>query len=76
MGHTKLAVRDLGKLATLLLYLAVAWFFVAAEWEWLTVLAWAVGIPGLILYYVVAFQYAGDAATAIRARQSANGSAS
>ena len=68
-GHTKLAVRDMGKLATLLLYFSVAWFFVGAEWSWATALGWIAGVPGLILYYVVAVQYAGDAAAAIRARQ-------
>ncbi|MEA2002578.1 MAG: CDP-alcohol phosphatidyltransferase family protein [Actinomycetota bacterium] len=69
MGHTKLDVRYLGKLATLLLYVAVAWFFVGSEWEWGLVIAWLSGIPGLILYYVVGFQYAGDAIGAIRAKR-------
>lgn len=68
-GHTKLAVRDMGKLATLLLYFAVAWFFVGSQWEWATVLAWIAAVPGLVLYYIVAFQYASDAAAAIRSRQ-------
>lgn len=76
MGHTKLAVRDMGKLATMLLYMAVAWFFVGAEWEWTTVLAWITGVPGLILYYVVGVQYAGDAVAAIRARQPSETTAS
>ena len=74
MGHTKLDVRDMGKLATLLLYMAVAWFFVGAEWEWTKVLAWIVGVPGLILYYVVGVQYARDALDAIRARRSSTAS--
>lgn len=65
-GHTKLDVRYMGKLATLLLYMAIAWFFVGAEWEWAKVLAWLVGVPGLVLYYIVGFQYAGDAVRAIR----------
>lgn len=65
-GHTSLAVRDLGKLATLLLYFAVAWFFIGAGWEPGLVIAWVAGIPGLVLYYVVAVQYAGDAAAALR----------
>lgn len=65
-GHTKLDVRQMGKLATLLLYMAVAWFFVGAEWEWLRVLAWMAGVPGLVLYYVVGVQYAGDALRVIR----------
>ena len=65
-GHTKLEVRDLGKLATFLLYLAIAWFFVGAEWEWARWLALVVGVPGLVLYYIVGYQYAGDAVAAIR----------
>lgn len=70
-GHTKLAVRDLGKLATLLLYFAVAWFFVADRWAWATTISWVSGIPGLVLYYVVGVQYAGDAIAAIRKEESA-----
>jgi cardiolipin synthase len=65
-GHTKLAVRGLGKTATLLLYVAVAWFFVTGRWSWGSVIAWGTGLPGLILYYVVGEQYAGDALRAIR----------
>ncbi len=59
----KLAVRDLGKLATLLLYAAIAWLFVGigTPWPWLETVGWIVGIPGLILYYIVAFQYFNDA---------------
>lgn len=68
-GHTSLAVRDLGKLATLLLYAAVAWFFVGTEWSWALVIAWLAGIPGLVLYYLVGFQYTGDAIRAIRGGQ-------
>ena len=68
-GHTKLDVRRMGKLATLLLYSAVAWFFVGAEWEWTKLIAWAAGVPGLVLYYIVGYQYAGDAIKAIRGRQ-------
>lgn len=72
-GHTALEVRRLGKLATLLLYAAVAWFFVGAEWEVMRYVAWIVGVPGLILYYLVAFQYAGDAMAAIRASKGGEG---
>jgi phosphatidylglycerophosphate synthase len=70
-GHTSLAVRDMGKLATLLLYMAVAWFFIGSEWEPGNIVAWLSGVPGLALYYIVAVQYAGDAVTAIRARDGA-----
>lgn len=60
---TKLEVRQMGKLATLLLYLAVAWFFVGngTPVDWLVTGAWIVGVPGLILYYLVGFQYFQDA---------------
>ena len=66
LGHTSLAVRKMGKLATLLLYAAVAWFFVGTEWDWVRYAAWIAGVPGLILYYIVAFQYAGDGLRAVR----------
>lgn len=60
---TKLAVRDLGKLATLMVYASIAWLFIGigTPWPWLEVIAWIVAIPGLILYYIVAFQYFNDA---------------
>ncbi|HSF85626.1 MAG TPA: CDP-alcohol phosphatidyltransferase family protein [Acidimicrobiia bacterium] len=59
----KLAVRDLGKLATLMLYAAIAWLFIGigTPWPWLETIAWIVAIPGLILYYVVGAQYFMDA---------------
>lgn len=66
-GHTSLAVRQMGKLATLLLYFSLAWFLVGADWVPGQVIAWLTGIPGLILYYIVAFQYGGDAIAAIKA---------
>ena len=66
MGHTKLDVRQLGKLATFLVYAAVAWFFVGVEWGWTRLMAWLIGVPGLVLYYVVGVQYFGDALSAIR----------
>ncbi len=68
LGHTSLQVRRMGKLATLLVYAAVAWFLVGVEWDLVRYAAWIVGIPGLVLYYVVATQYATDAVAAIRAR--------
>ena len=59
----KLTVRNLGKLATLLLYFAVAGFFVGegTPFEPLVVTGWVLGVPGLVLYYVVGVQYLGDA---------------
>jgi cardiolipin synthase len=66
LGHTKLEVRRLGKLATLLVYSSLAWFLVGTEWDWVKVAAWIAGIPGLILYYAVGIQYFSDAIAAIR----------
>lgn len=62
-ARAKLTVRDLGKLATLLLYFSIAAFFVGegTPFEPLVVAAWVVGVPGLILYYIVGVQYLGDA---------------
>ena len=59
----KLAVRDLGKLATLMLYASIAWLFIGigTPVRWLEVVAWIVGIPGLVLYWVVGVQYFFDA---------------
>ncbi len=71
MGHTKLDVRQLGKLATFMLYAAVAWFFVGTEWGWVETAAWIVGVPGLVLYYVVGVQYFTDALATIRNARSA-----
>ena len=60
---SKLEVRRLGKLATLLLYAAVAWFFLGEghSFDPLVWMAYAVGIPGLVSYYAVGVQYLGDA---------------
>jgi cardiolipin synthase len=59
----KLQVRWLGKLATLMLYYAISAFFVGegTPFDPLVWSAWIVGIPGLVIYYVVAVQYFGDA---------------
>ncbi len=66
LGHTQLEVRRLGKLATLLVYSSLAWFLVGTEWGWVRAAAWIAGVPGLILYYAVGFQYFSDALVAIR----------
>jgi cardiolipin synthase len=60
---TKLQVRWLGKAATLLLYFSVAFFYVGvgADVDFLVWAAYLTGLPGLVLYYVAAFQYLGDA---------------
>lgn len=66
-GVQKLEVRYLGKVATLLLYFSVSFFYGYAGFDleifWWA--AWGTGIPGLIAYYWVAFQYLGDMRTAI-----------
>lgn len=60
--RSKIDVRYIGKVATLGLYASVASFFVAAGTStgWLEAAAWAVAVPSLVLYYVVAVQYLGD----------------
>lgn len=65
----KLMVRWLGKLATLLVYAAVTFWFigVGTPIAWLERVAVILAVPGLILYYVVAVQYATDARTMLAA---------
>ncbi len=62
-GGKKIDVRRLGKLSTLLLYAAIAWLYVGigTPARWLEIVAWVTAIPGLVLYWVVGFQYFGDA---------------
>ena len=66
-GKTKLDVRRLGKLATLLVYVGVALLIGGrgGDIEWVEWLGWIAGIPGLILYYVVGLQYLADARAAV-----------
>ena len=63
----RIDVRRVGKLATLLVYAAVAWFYVGegADFDPLIWAAWLAGIPGLVLYYVAAGLYVGDARRAM-----------
>lgn len=59
-----LEVRELGKVATFIVYSSIGWFYIAAIpfLEPLTrPLAWIFGIGGLILYWITAVQYTGDA---------------
>lgn len=58
----KIAVRTLGKRATFAIYFAIPSFIVYAggAHEFFRWFAYAVGIPGLILYWAVAFQYLTD----------------
>jgi cardiolipin synthase len=69
-ARAKLDVRRIGKLATLLVYAGVAWLLIGygGDIGWAELLGWATGVPGLILYYLVAFQYLGDAREVVRER--------
>jgi cardiolipin synthase len=64
----KLDVRYLGKVATFVLYFAIPSFFVyAGGWsEVFHWVAWSLGIAGLVLYWIVAFQYVADMRVALR----------
>jgi cardiolipin synthase len=66
-GVTKLDVRWLGKAATFALYVSITFFYmgVGFDWSWLIVLAYLIGVPGLIMYYWVAVDYLGDMRKAI-----------
>lgn len=68
-GVKKLDVRYIGKVATFAVYVAVAGFYVGTgfDWDWLMLAAWLIGVPGLILYYVVGVLYVGDMHKAIAA---------
>ena len=63
-----LEVRWLGKLATFVVYSSIGWFYMA-EIPFLEVLtrplAWTAGVGGLILYWVTAIQYTGDASRVV-----------
>lgn len=63
-GAGTLEVRWLGKVATFAVYSSIGWFYTAAIpfLEALTrPLAWIAGVGGLILYWITAIQYTGDA---------------
>jgi cardiolipin synthase len=63
-----LQVRWLGKAATLLVYSAIGWFYMAAIPfldAFLRPAAWVTSIGGLALYWATAFQYTGDARKAM-----------
>lgn len=66
-GVTKLEVRYMGKLATLLLYFSVSLFYAGKGFDvsLFTGAAVLTGVPGLVLYYWVAVLYLGDMRTAI-----------
>ena len=69
----KLEVRRLGKLATLLLYASVAWFYVSVN-DFTTglTIAYVLGVPGIIAYYVVGAQYYGDARAVVAGARSSD----
>lgn len=69
-GVRRLDVRDLGKLATLLLYFSITFFYVGVGFEmgWFEAAGWITGVPGLVLYYMVAVQYLGDLRLTISSR--------
>ncbi|MBT8213437.1 MAG: CDP-alcohol phosphatidyltransferase family protein [Acidimicrobiia bacterium] len=59
----KITVRQLGKWATFGVYAAVGWFYVGegTPFEPLVWMAYIVGVPALVMYYVVGAQYLADA---------------
>lgn len=74
-GLGKLEVRWLGKLATFALYGAIPSFYLtsAGVVPWLFgPPAWICGVFGLLLYWYVGFQYAGDIASRLRSVESPN----
>jgi len=68
-GVSKLAVRWLGKAATFALYASIALLYLGDGFDVnvLVTVAYVLGVPGVILYYWVAVQYAGDMRTAVQA---------
>lgn len=68
-GVTKLDVRWLGKLATLMLYVSISFFYIGVgfDFDWLVWIAYLIGVPGLIIYWWVAFEYLGDMRRAMAA---------
>ena len=65
----KVAVRQLGKAATALVFFAVPFYYMAhtgflpVMWQWLGA---ATGVAGLVLYLIVSWQYAGDMWRSVR----------
>jgi len=69
----KIAVRRLGKAATFGVYVAVPNFIIEAGTGYVFHywVSWVFGVPGLILYYAVLFQYFGDVRRAMSGVSSA-----
>lgn len=72
-GVRRLDVRWLGKTATLLLYFGITGFYLAhgvgSDLLWWVAIGF--GLPGLILYYVVGFDYVRDMRNAIASSEGA-----
>ena len=72
-GVTRLDVRQMGKLATLLLYSAIVGLYIAVGFE----IAWGesvfavVGLIGIVLYYAVGIACFGDLLATIKANEAA-----
>ena len=63
-----LEVRYLGKLATFVVYGSIHSFYIAAVpflEDLFRPIAWVTSVTGLLLYWIVAFQYTGDARSAL-----------
>jgi cardiolipin synthase len=63
-----LEVRYLGKLATFVVYGSIHSFYIAAVpflADLVRPIAWVTSVTGLLLYWIVAFQYTGDARSAL-----------
>ena len=74
-GAPTLEVRYLGKVATFGLYGAVPAFYLAAADvapAFFTPVGWLFGLPSVILYWFVAFQYTGDARVVLAELESAS----
>lgn len=61
-AKAKLTVRFIGKVATAAIYASLAWFLIGrgSGTGWIEAAAWAMGLFGIVLYYISAFQYYGD----------------
>ncbi len=72
-GVTRLDARQMGELATLLLYSAIVGLYIAVRFE----IAWGesvfavIGLIGIVLYYAVGIAYFGDLLATIKANEAA-----
>ena len=72
-GVTRLDVRQMGKLATLLLYSAIIGLYIADGFEiaWVESVSAVIGLIGIVLYYAVGIAYFGDLLATIKANEAA-----